>query len=201
MGQKKRPRYFEDLGRAATEEFSAIASGRPPVATPPTLSRSHVKRCRPLISGQSKSGAGEDPEAKTERRTGFRGWAGRSPGFRRSSSGSLAMLAAMRRASSRVSSLAAARRPAPPRVDVGSACPLASRTMKQASVSSADQGGGKRRAEGIKRLPSERRPSGEWTTGHARGGAGRSTGACRSRAAALLLDLARLRHFSGSPFW
>jgi hypothetical protein len=29
-----------------------------------------------------------------------------------------------------------------------SACPLASRTMKQASVSSVVQGGGKRRAEG-----------------------------------------------------
>jgi len=40
----------------------------------------------------------------------------------------------------------------------------------------------------------------ECTTGHARGGAGPSTGACRSRAAALLLDLARLRRFSGSPF-
>src|SRR5580704_7277267 len=40
----------------------------------------------------------------------------------------------------------------------------------------------------------------ECTTGHARGGAGPCTGACRSRAAALLLDLARLRRFSGSPF-
>src|SRR5271169_1756475 len=40
----------------------------------------------------------------------------------------------------------------------------------------------------------------ERTSGHGRGGAGPSTGACRSRAAALLLDLARLRRFSGSPF-
>ena len=40
----------------------------------------------------------------------------------------------------------------------------------------------------------------ECTTGHARDGAGPSTGACRSRAAALLLDLARLRRFSDSPF-
>ena len=40
----------------------------------------------------------------------------------------------------------------------------------------------------------------ECATGHARDGAGPSTGACRSRAAALLLDLARLRRFTGSPF-
>ena len=57
-----------------------------------------------------------------------------------------ALLAAMGWASSLVSSLAAERRPAHPRNRRRrSACPLASRTMKQASVSSTDQRGGKRR--------------------------------------------------------
>ena len=65
--------------------------------------------------------------------------------YRLSRSGSLAMFAAMRRASSRVISLAAV---APAGlllvIDVRSACPLASLTMKQAGRSSTDHGGGKR---------------------------------------------------------
>jgi hypothetical protein len=60
------------------------------------------------------------------------------------------MLAAMRRASSPVSSLAARGVPAHPR-NRRSACPFASRMMKQASVSSDVQGGGKRRAAGMAR--------------------------------------------------
>jgi hypothetical protein len=71
--------------------------------------------------------------------------------FPRSRSGSLAMLAAIRRVSSRVSSLAAA--PASGlvlEIECPSACPVASRTMKQSwpsfiSGSSTNQGGGKPR--------------------------------------------------------
>ena len=59
----------------------------------------------------------------------------------------------------------------------------------------------RRRAPALRRRVGLRpQRAAECTTGHARGGAGPSTGACRSRAAALLLDLARLRRFSGSPF-
>jgi hypothetical protein len=42
--------------------------------------------------------------------------------------------------------------------------------MKQASVSSADQGGGKRRAEGMERMIGG--PAAERTSGHGWGGAG-----------------------------
>jgi hypothetical protein len=67
--------------------------------------------------------------------------------FRRSSSGSLAKLTAMRRASSLVSRFAAPGGPALARNRNSRACPFLSRTMKQASfASSMVQGGGKRRA-------------------------------------------------------
>ena len=62
-------------------------------------------------------------------------------------------------------------------IDVGQRLPLASRTVKQASVSSIIQGGGKRRGAsgGEERGGS----AAECTTGHARGGAGPSTGRAR----------------------
>jgi hypothetical protein len=66
--------------------------------------------------------------------------------------GSLAILAAMRRASSRVRRFPAERRSrAPPRNSVSERLPLASRTMKHRlssleSDSSTDQGGGKWRS-------------------------------------------------------
>jgi hypothetical protein len=73
------------------------------------------------------------------------------------SSGNLAMLTAMRRASSLVSSFAADLRPgSSSKQTYASACPLWSRTTKQAGCSSTDQGGGRRRA-GLKLL--HRNPS------------------------------------------
>jgi hypothetical protein len=60
------------------------------------------------------------------------------------------VFAAMRRASSRVSSLPVARRPgSSSQYTKASACPLWSRTMKQGEVSSTVPGGGKRRAQFI----------------------------------------------------
>jgi hypothetical protein len=66
----------------------------------------------------------------------------------RNSSGSFAMLTAMRRASSRVSSLAAARRPGSwaRSLDVGERLPVV------IADDSTDQGGGKRRGAGIEAI-------------------------------------------------
>ena len=52
---RRRERQCQVRPRGRRAQESRRVRGLP-VATPPTLSRSHVKRCRPLISGQSKSG-------------------------------------------------------------------------------------------------------------------------------------------------
>src|SRR5262249_18896225 len=64
----------------------------------------------------------------------------------RNSSGSLAIFTAIRRAPSRSNNFAADLRPGSFFETYASACPLWSRTTKQASCSSTDQGGGKGRA-------------------------------------------------------
>ena len=93
----------------------------------------------------------DETEPTTDRLKGRRGALYRLSALRRSSSGSVAKFAAIRRASSRVSSLAADRLPgSSSKYTYAIACPVPSRTIKQALfASSSVQGGGMRPGRGV----------------------------------------------------